>query len=87
MLRFNQQTLITLFNYLLTIAFTGFMAVYGWELTMKFKKMGQLSPSLMLPVYLIYLSIPLGGALMTIRFFQRFLQILLPNRFGEEQSR
>lgn len=78
--------MITLLNYVLTIAFTGFMAVYGWELTMKFKKMGQLSPSLMLPVYLIYISIPLGGALMTIRFFQRFLQTLFPDKFRETQS-
>ena len=78
--------ILTLFNYLITIAFTGFMAVYGWELTMKFKKMGQLSPSLMLPVYLIYISIPLGGALMTIRFFQHFMQCIFPKKFEKEST-
>ena len=78
--------IIAVFTYLFTIGFTGFMAVYGWELTMKFKKLGQVSPSLMIPIYLIYISIPIGGALMTVRFVQLFVKELFPNTFRKERE-
>ena len=54
----------------LTIGFTLFMAVFGWKLTMATKASNQLTPSMMIPTYLIYLSIPLGGALMSFRYVQ-----------------
>jgi C4-dicarboxylate transporter DctQ subunit len=81
------RKIMTGFTFLFTILFTGFMAVFGWELTMKFKEMGQVSPSLMLPKYLIYISIPIGGALMTLRFILFFVKKMLPEESRREAKK
>ena len=51
--------IVMILTYLCTILFTIFMMIYGWKLTMTIKQTGQLSPSVMLPKYLSYISISL----------------------------
>ena len=81
------RKIIMALAFLFTILFTGFMAVFGWKLTMTIKQTGQVSPSMMLPKYLIYISIPLGGALMTLRFIQFFVQQMLPGKPQREAKK
>jgi C4-dicarboxylate transporter, DctQ subunit len=59
----------------LIIAIIGFLfsvilAFYGWNITYSVILSGQLSPAMMLPMYLVYISIPVGGILMGMRYFQ-----------------
>lgn len=53
------------------MAFSLFMAYYGWTLTMTLKTTGQISAGLEMPMYYFYLAMPLGGILMTYRFGQQ----------------
>ena len=48
--------------------FTALLTIYSFELTMLLVETSQKSPALMMPMWIVYVSMPLGGALMTIRF-------------------
>ena len=47
------------------------LAVFGTGFVMVAHEFGQLSPALQIPMWIVYLVIPLAGVLMTIRFAQR----------------
>lgn len=55
------------------------LAVFGTELVLTARDYGQLSPALQLPMWIVYLAMPLSGVLMTIRFVQ---QVITPPRRG-----
>jgi TRAP-type C4-dicarboxylate transport system permease small subunit len=45
-----------------------------------------LSPALEIPLWWIYVSIPIGGVLMTIRFIQSFFKQLANYKKGKEEE-
>jgi C4-dicarboxylate transporter DctQ subunit len=49
---------------------TALLAWYGWALVLQMRQFGQTSPSLEWPMWVIYLAIPTGCTLMTVRFVQ-----------------
>lgn len=49
------------------------LAWFGWELVVQMRSFGQVSPSLEWPMWVIYLAVPLGSALMSLRFLQSAL--------------
>ena len=49
-------------------AFTAVCTYAGWEATQLVLTTGQRSPAILMPMWIIYFSIPLGFALTTIRF-------------------
>ncbi|WP_126427875.1 TRAP transporter small permease [Brevibacillus marinus] len=57
-----------------------FLAVYGTDLVMTIADRGQKSPAMQLPMWLPYLSIPLGGLLMSIRLIQQIYFLFKPER-------
>lgn len=56
---------------LIASVFTFIFAYYGWLLVLTTKASKQISTGVMLPMWIIYLCIPIGCLLMGIRFLQR----------------
>jgi len=54
----------------LCVGFCIFLVVYGTELVTLAYETEQLTPGLEMPICYVYLAIPTGGALMTVRFAQ-----------------
>jgi C4-dicarboxylate transporter DctQ subunit len=65
----SKKVVMTVVN-LIALAFAIFLSYYGTMLTLKIGHSGQMTPSLEIPKYLIYLSIPVAGVLMTVRYIQ-----------------
>ncbi|MEC5423270.1 TRAP transporter small permease [Virgibacillus sp. C22-A2] len=57
---------------LLWFYFAMFLAIEGTKLVMNIQVTGQTSPSMGLPMWAVYIAIPLGGVLMSIRLVQQF---------------
>lgn len=53
---------------LLGVLFACTLIYYGWQLFIKTNNMGQLSPAMRIPVAYIYLSIPVSGTFMLVRY-------------------
>jgi C4-dicarboxylate transporter DctQ subunit len=60
------------FNDLASICFSLFMLVVGIAIIIDQKDMGQTSTALEIPMYLVYLAMPIGGGLMLIRYLIQF---------------
>src|SRR5690606_19073778 len=74
--------LIELVVHAIAVVFCGFLVFYGAQLIEQTFAFGQVSPALQLPMWLVQLAIPVGAALMGIRFAQQFFRTLL----GREQE-
>jgi len=72
----NIRWVLKLIILVIGILFSCILTIYGWKLTGSVMASGQLSPAMMLPMYLAYAAIPLGGGLMIIRYFQAALDLL-----------
>ncbi len=59
--------------YAIAGVFCAAMTIYGIRLVAFTVAMGQMSPALKMPMWVPYLAIPLGSAMMTLRFFQLLL--------------
>jgi len=57
---------------LLCTALSVLLVVFGWDLVAQAREFGQVTPSLQVPLWAVQLAMPVGGALMTLRFAQRF---------------
>jgi TRAP-type C4-dicarboxylate transport system permease small subunit len=64
------------FVLLIWFLFALFLAFQGTILITKMKMTGQLSPSIEIPMWILYLIVPLGGALMCLRLLQKIYGIL-----------
>lgn len=52
----------------LGLAFAGTLIYYGWRLYVNTADMGQLSPAMQIPVAYVYLTIPVAGVFMLLRY-------------------
>lgn len=59
---------LDVFVNLVGISFSAFMLWYGIRLTVKTFQTTQVSPTMMLPMWIIYISVPIGAALMIPRY-------------------
>jgi C4-dicarboxylate transporter DctQ subunit len=59
---------------LLAGVFTAFLTYYGWQLTMLLINTGQRTPAIEMPMWIIYIALPVGGAMMTVRFLVAAIQ-------------
>lgn len=73
---------IDLLVHAIAVAFCGFLVFYGVELVSQTRAFGQVSPALQMPTWMVQLAIPVGAALMGVRFMQQFFRTLL----GREQE-
>lgn len=62
------KKVMLIFINICSLVFSLFMLYYGIRLTIKIFQTMQLSPTLQLPMWLIYISVPIGGALMALRY-------------------
>lgn len=66
---FGEKTglIIAIIAYLVTVAFCGLMFVWGVKMVGFVIDSNQLAPALQFPMYIAYICLPLGFALMTLR--------------------
>lgn len=67
----------------ISLVFSIFLLVYGVKLTGSMIVNNQLSPALELPLWTVYLSIPVGGFLMTVRYIQLLVKTFKKDEKGE----
>lgn len=68
---------ILLIIHAIGIFFCGVLVYFGAELTAQTREFGQVSTALQAPMWIFQLAIPVGSALMAIRFGQQFFSVLL----------
>ncbi len=57
----------------IALIFCLFLAIKGADLVLQTKMFGQVTPALQIPMWVVQLAIPVGGALMAVRFLQRLI--------------
>ncbi|MDL2271493.1 TRAP transporter small permease [Desulfovibrio sp. OttesenSCG-928-I05] len=66
--------------------FMGFCAYYGYEIFSMVLTMKQKSPAMMMPMAIVYISMPIGFSLSSFRFAQAGVRILLKPGDAAEDS-
>ena len=74
-----KRILDTLVN-VIGIAFSVFLVIYGAQLTDTVRVTKQMTPSMGMPMWWIYMSVPIGGVLMIIRFVQATINLYRPEK-------
>ena len=69
----------------ISASFTALLAYYGFQSFQLIIATGQRSPAMMMPMWLVYLAMPLGGIFMSIRFLQTAYAILTDKATGQEE--
>ena len=78
--------ILNMFVLLVSISFSVFLMYAGFRLTMSMIANNQVSPAMEIPLWWIYVSIPIGGALMTIRYIQSFFIQIADYRKNEGEE-
>lgn len=65
---------IRLFILIMVLIFTVIATVLGFQYAMRLHTMGQISPALAIPMWVMYGTIPVGCCLMSIRSVQHFVR-------------
>ena len=65
----KMQQYINIITTIICIVFCCMIAFIGYDYTARLIKTGQLSPAMRVPIALAYAAVPIGSALMTIRYF------------------
>ena len=71
---------VTIVAFLLCILFTGLVAIIGFNFVHEIYLAGSISPDLEVKMWIIYLAVPVGSALMCFRFIQALIEYI---RTGE----
>ncbi|SMD08167.1 TRAP transporter small permease [Sporomusa malonica] len=69
----KMQHVVKLLSLVLSAIFFAIMLYYGIEIVLKQVATGQVSAAMRIPMYLAYLSVPVGATFMLIRTIQLFL--------------
>jgi TRAP-type C4-dicarboxylate transport system permease small subunit len=69
---------------ILSMVFSIFLLIWGSRLTHSMIINRQSSPAMEIPLWWIYISIPLGGLLMTIRYAQSLVKLLGDGKGGSQ---
>lgn len=74
-IRFSEsgQRLLRMFVNVVCVFFCVYLIIYGYETVLLAYEMEQITAALEMPMYYVYLAIPVGGFLMAIRFTQDFI--------------
>lgn len=60
-----------------------FLAIEGTKLVMTIHSTGQVSPSTQIPMWFVYLAVPIGATLMSIRLLQELYKLF---KYGEKEE-
>jgi len=86
MLKGKANTILMVVINSVSLIFSIMLTWYSFQLFQFSWKTGQLSPGLGLPIFLIYAVTPLSGLLVTIRYFQQIIKILIPEPSGQKRE-
>jgi C4-dicarboxylate transporter, DctQ subunit len=75
MLNDSKKKILDLFSLLIFFGLALFLAIEGTNLVYMVNTTNQVSPSMGMPMWIIYLVIPIGGLLMSIRLIQQIISI------------
>lgn len=64
--------------------FTAFITYYGWVATQLIIETAQKSPAMLMPMWIVYMCMPIGGAFMTFRFLLAAYAILTDKSIESE---
>jgi len=67
---------------LLWSVFAAFLGVEGTKLVLEVQVTGQVSPSIGIPMWMVYMALPIGGVLMIIRIIQQFYWLFTNGQKG-----
>ncbi|WP_428912101.1 TRAP transporter small permease [Niallia sp. Krafla_26] len=73
------KKVIELITLLIWFLFALFLVLNGTELISNLFATGQTSPSNEIPMWIVYLAVPIGGSLMALRLIQQAIYIFKPN--------
>ncbi len=68
-----------------TLVFCGFAVVWGTSMIFFLMGTGQAAPALEIPIYWVYLALPLGMSLMAIRCLQNIYRLFKGEPLGDAQ--
>lgn len=71
------QKFIEVFVWLCCVFFAVFLVHHGYEFSMFVLKMGQKTAALKMPIAMVYISVPIGGFLISIHLVEVFLDRIL----------
>lgn len=66
---------LDVFAQVTTLVFCGFVVVWGVQMILFLRRTGQEAPALEIPIYWVYLALPLGMALMAVRCLQNLMSL------------
>lgn len=69
------RTVIHLIINAISLLFCVFLTVMGIDLITQAKMFGQVAPALQVPIWIVQMAVPIGGALMALRFLQRLISV------------
>ncbi|MGS2745181.1 TRAP transporter small permease [Halomonas sp. LS-001] len=70
-------------SYIVTLAFCGFCVIWGIEMLNFLERTGQRTQTLGVSIYWVYLSLPVGMALMGIRILQRLWLVAIKGQLPD----
>lgn len=70
------KRILSVIVHIVGLIFSAFLLVYGAKVTYSVYATSQLSPAMEIPMYLVYISVPIGGALLIIRLIQSLVRII-----------
>ncbi|MFS0689372.1 TRAP transporter small permease [Sporosarcina sp. 179-K 8C2 HS] len=85
-LKAKGKRLLNVYINILAIIFMGFLVKFGVDLVMFSMSTGQITPSLKIKLYWIYLAIPLGAALSILHIAINTIQIIRNQNIKSERS-
>jgi len=75
-LNFRWRKTLKIVSNLVVMFFLSIVTIYGWKLVLTLFRFGQTSPALLIPMYLIYLALPVSGLLMFLEALIRLLGLI-----------
>lgn len=79
------KKILTAIAEILSAIFSFILAYFGYENTMLVFETSQLSPALRMPMWIVYVSIPIGCTIMAIRFIVNFWKTINDKIDKDEQ--
>ncbi|WP_226037837.1 TRAP transporter small permease [Aquibacillus saliphilus] len=77
---------LQLFVNLICIVFMVFLIRYSIELVLFTQNTGQITPSLQIPLYYVYLAIPVGSALSLVHLLIQTIQLIRNKQFNSKPN-
>ncbi|MBE0448137.1 MAG: TRAP transporter small permease [Actinobacteria bacterium] len=79
----NARRFVISLSYIITIIFCGFCVVWGIEMLNFLERTGQRTQSLGVSIYWVYLALPVGMVLMSLRMFHRLWLVAIKGQLPD----